>query len=666
MKNLLLLIFLLIGMIAYAQVAINTDGSLPNNSAMLDVKSTAKGILIPRMTQAQRNAITSPATALMIYQTDNIPGFYYNSGTSGSPVWLNVSAGAGWSLSGNSGTSGSNFIGTTDNIPLTFKVNNQVAGKLDHLLNNTSIGYQSLYSNTSGFSNIASGSQSLYSNTSGYCNVAIGTQSLFYNTSGYNNTGIGFGVLHTNTTGNYNTSLGSGALYSNSTGNNNIAIGYNSLLSNTSGLSNIAVGTGALYSNTVKNNLVAVGDSALYNNGLGANDSYQAADNTAVGSKALFSNTTGFRNTAYGNSSLSSNTTGTTNTAIGYDALTLNTTGSNNTANGSFALKLNTTGSHNTANGYNALTWNTTGSYNTANGSHALRSNTIGSYNTANGISALGSNTTGSGNTANGYDALLLNTTGYNNTANGDSSLFFNEIGHSNTATGSFALLNNDSDNNTANGAGALQNNTTGYGNTAFGLQSLFTNEHGVHNTGLGEFAYFDYWFLDNTTCVGYNAGGIVEADNRVEIGNTSVSVIAGQVGFSTYSDERIKDNIKEDVPGLAFVSKLRPVTYNLNIHRENEMAHKGAKRDEDDWEGKYDIEKIKMTGFVAQDVERAARETGYDFSGVQKPDNPDDLYSLRYSDFVVPLVKAVQEQQQQIEVLKAKVNELESRLAEK
>lgn len=59
------------------------------------------------------------------------------------------------------------------------------------------------------------------------------------------------------------------------------------------------------------------------------------------------------------------------------------------------------------------------------------------------------------------------------------------------------------------------------------------------------------------------------------------------------------------------------------------------------------------MTGFVAQEVEKAAKETGYDFSGVQRPSNPNKLYSIRYSEFVVPLVKAVQEQQTQIEELK-------------
>jgi hypothetical protein len=67
----------------YAQnVGINETGALPNGSAMLDVSSSSKGFLAPRMTLAQRNAIVGPATGLLIFQTDNTPGFYYYNGTS--------------------------------------------------------------------------------------------------------------------------------------------------------------------------------------------------------------------------------------------------------------------------------------------------------------------------------------------------------------------------------------------------------------------------------------------------------------------------------------------------------------------------------------------------------------------------------------------------------
>ncbi len=83
---------LLINVQIYAQnVGISVDGSTPDNSAMLDIKSTSGGLLIPRMTKSQRDAISSPATSLIIYQTDNTPGFYYNAGTPSSPNWVRSS-----------------------------------------------------------------------------------------------------------------------------------------------------------------------------------------------------------------------------------------------------------------------------------------------------------------------------------------------------------------------------------------------------------------------------------------------------------------------------------------------------------------------------------------------------------------------------------------------
>ena len=67
-------------------IGINSDGSSPDGSAMLDVKSITKGMLVPRMTQAQRVAILSPATGLMVYQTDNTTGFYYYNGTAWNQI----------------------------------------------------------------------------------------------------------------------------------------------------------------------------------------------------------------------------------------------------------------------------------------------------------------------------------------------------------------------------------------------------------------------------------------------------------------------------------------------------------------------------------------------------------------------------------------------------
>ena len=87
---------------AYAQNNLGINTTTPNASAALDITSTTQGILVPRMTQAQRNAIATPATGLMIYQTDNTPGFYYYNGT----TWGAVGGSSGVSLPAQTGNAG--------------------------------------------------------------------------------------------------------------------------------------------------------------------------------------------------------------------------------------------------------------------------------------------------------------------------------------------------------------------------------------------------------------------------------------------------------------------------------------------------------------------------------------------------------------------------------
>ena len=120
--------------------------------------------------------------------------------------------------------------------------------------------------------------------------------------------------------------------------------------------------------------------------------------NTAAGFDTLYDNTTGNLNTAAGANALFSNTTGVENTAIGFDALNINTTGNHNTATGVFVLGINSTGNNNTADGYGALFHNTTGNSNTAIGRHALFKNTIGDENIALGVSAGSALTIGNNN----------------------------------------------------------------------------------------------------------------------------------------------------------------------------------------------------------------------------------------------------------------------------
>lgn len=90
-KCLLLAMFLSCALFTFSQnVAINADGSSPASSAMLDVSSSSKGFLTPRLTSAQRLAITSPATGLLLFQTDGSAGYYYYDGSG----WLQVSSSA--------------------------------------------------------------------------------------------------------------------------------------------------------------------------------------------------------------------------------------------------------------------------------------------------------------------------------------------------------------------------------------------------------------------------------------------------------------------------------------------------------------------------------------------------------------------------------------------
>lgn len=92
-NSLLLAILFLLSTTSFSQVGINADGSLPVNSAMLDIKSTDKGVLIPRMTASQRIGINSTAIGLLVYQTDVPSGFYYYNGT----AWMFLCSGDGYS-----------------------------------------------------------------------------------------------------------------------------------------------------------------------------------------------------------------------------------------------------------------------------------------------------------------------------------------------------------------------------------------------------------------------------------------------------------------------------------------------------------------------------------------------------------------------------------------
>lgn len=273
-----------------------------------------------------------------------------------------------------------------------------------------------------------------------------------------------------------------------------------------------------------------------------------------------------------------------------------------------------------------------------------------------------------SGNVFLGYSAGRSNLSGIGNTAMGTNSLMSMVGGgffpsQYNTAIGFNALTATLYYNNTGVGYSALSANTSGVNNTAVGAGALVNNVGGSNNVAIGAGAGTDqYGSYNNTISVG-NAGWLNGADNQVFLGNASTSWIGGYKAWSVYSDARLKTDIREDVKGLDFIMRLRPVSYRQNV---DDMARVTGNKPMDEFPGKHNIDKMRQNGFLAQEVEKAANDAGYSFSGISKVKSVNELYSLSYESFVVPLVKAIQEQQSVIDALLKRIDKLESALANK
>src|ERR1700741_5069612 len=231
-KNILIILagFFTQHSIAQQNVSINSTGALPHASAQLDISSSNKGLLIPRMTSMQRVGISSPAAGLLVFDSTTNSFWYYN-GTG----WTNLSSSNTWLLNGNSGTNPStHYIGTNDNADLRFKINNFNAGLISNN-GNIFFGWRSNNNNSTINPNIGIGADALFSNTTGNFNVALGNSTLRNNTTGFDNIAIGINTLFQNTTGFDNTAVGKESLSSNIAGYSNVALGSYSLYFNTNG-----------------------------------------------------------------------------------------------------------------------------------------------------------------------------------------------------------------------------------------------------------------------------------------------------------------------------------------------------------------------------------------------------------------------------------------------
>lgn len=185
-------------------------------------------------------------------------------------------------------------------------------------------------------------------------------------------------------------------------------------------------------------------------------------------------------------------------------------------------------------------------------------------------------------------------------------------------------------------GQRAGQNTTTGFFNTFIGTTTATNNINGTRLTLIGRNADVSTNNIHNATAIGEAA--VVNASDKVRIGNTTVTVIEGQVGFTAASDKRLKENISELSAGLEFIMKLKPVSY--------QMKNLADKRT--NW------------GFIAQDIENLVGESN---AILTVGGDEERTLGLRYTDFVAPLVKAVQEQQTEIDELKSLLQEYRSEL---
>jgi hypothetical protein len=487
-------------------------------------------------------------------------------------------------------------------------------------LNNTAVGYRAAYSATSGADNTAVGYEAAYTNSAISGITAVGYETL-YSTTAIND-GFGYQAGDNNTSGSDSVAIGYQSILSSvttpATGGANTAVGFQALYFPGAGTDNTAVGKQALYSNTGSDACTAVGSQALYNlTNTGDSFGYQAGYNI----------TNGLSNVAIGYQSMygsgSAPLTSITNTAVGAQALySIQSTATENTAVGYQSLYSMTTGIQNTAMGYQALYSVTTASHSTAIGYLALYSSTT--QNDALGYEAGQYITTGTGNVAVGYEAMQ----GISGTP---------LTGNYNTAVGHLAL-------------NSLQGSAVG--NTALGYQAGYAGSYPVttdtYNTFIGYQAQEGSGGpFTNGTAIGN--GAILTASNSIVLGNTSIGhLYSHAAGISPISDRRLKKDIT-DLPsslGLDFIEKLKPVSYRLNNGDETERY-----------------------GFIAQDLEQALPaplmntvETAQPEHGValiQRQNDKTRTYRLSYGELTAPIVKAIQDERQEIVADHAEISHL-------
>ncbi len=714
-KSIILSIFLLTAGIVVSQgVAINEDGTAPDPSAVLDLTSTDKGVLIPRMTLEQRDAIVSPQHGLLIYQTNSASGFYYNGGIPSSPSWQQIGGASGqWQVTGQDIYRVDGNVGIGEENP---------SGKL-HI---SEPGEWAGVTFTGSGLNDLSADISAYNGT-GTKNFAVRIQNagpdpnlIQISSSGGTtwsapmaiapNINMGFGVYlnFDNTTGHtfddrwdwtVNQSFSDVLVVSDgkvgvvsSNPRQQLSVGsYLDLYSGTknsparpsirgSSVNNMIISpaeTGILYFNQdggtgetrfMKGNstdeLMRITQDG--NMGIGTNvpaallhldqfgegggnvlfeGEYRtgllAGDPPASGASVRFMwypNRAALRAGEVDGLHWDADSIGDHSVALGYNTKALGSrctalgTGTTAYGFGGTAMGVSTTaGSNSTAMGRGT---NATGDYSTAMG---FETNASGQYSTSMGYQTIasgsGSTATGYGTTASGYISF---SGGENTTASGD---YSTAMGRNTTASGAYSIA-------------------MGYDLTA---PSAYEFVIGIDNTSYTASNPTGWDENDRLFVIGYDETtgnamtilksgriglhSVVNPTYALELPNSTLDGLgrARANAWNTYSDKRIKSNLRSIPYGLNEILELNPLAYfqhhSTTINNKLVIEPEGA----------------NSIGFIAQEVFPLIPEA------VTKPeDETNQLWGMSYEKLIPVLTKAIQEQQVIIEELRSRLEKLE------
>ena len=383
--------------------------------AVLELESTTKGFLLPRMTNAQMTAITTPTEGMMVYCTDCGVGTDGELRIAYNSVWQTFKGNLTGNITGNAATvtTNSNLTGPITSTGNTTAVASQTGTGSKFVMdtaptlvtpvlgvatatsvNGTSIPTsKTLVVTTDKLSALSATTSAelagVVSDETGTGSVVLAVSPALTGTPTAPTATAGTNTTQLATTA-FVKAVASSSNFVDLTTNQTVA-GAKTFNDNLI-VNGINVGTG----NSDNTNNTALGIATLSSN--------TGTYNTAIGESSLASNTTGNYNTAIGTSSLVNNTTGVENTVIGSESLTSNISGNYNTAVGRYSLRYNTA-SNNTGVGMNSSEKNTAGVYNSAFGVQALQANTVGNNNTAIGAAAIDQITTGNDNVAIGFAA---------------------------------------------------------------------------------------------------------------------------------------------------------------------------------------------------------------------------------------------------------------------